>query len=147
VKAKKGSARTLQQTMKANFAQLQEDPAVMPRCCCESDVKTTAGEGNEVTVVRTRRWRAIAGWILPAGGLMLLPKCPACLAAYIAIVSGVGISVSAASYLRTFFLTVCIASITCFATRRGWRLFALVSAHRSGGAIRGVRLVWPSDRP
>jgi len=133
--------------MKANFAQLQKDPAVMPHCCCESDVKTTAGESNAMTVVRSRGWRAIAGWILPAGGLMLLPKCPACLAADIAIFSGVGISVSTASYLRTFFLTLCVVSITRFAARRGWRLFALASAHRSGGTIRGLSLVWPSKRP
>ena len=43
----------------------------------------------------------LAGWVGSAAGLALMPKCPACIAAYLALGTGVGISISAAGHLRT----------------------------------------------
>ena len=43
----------------------------------------------------------LAGWVGSAAGLALMPKCPACIAAYLAFGTGVGISISAAAHLRT----------------------------------------------
>jgi hypothetical protein len=92
--------------------------------CCES----TAAKRSITVTSRgpfARRCHDFAGWMLPAGGLVLLPKCPACLAAYIAIVTGAGVSISTATYLRMLLLTACIACIVYLAARRGRRLFAL----------------------
>src|SRR5216683_3976472 len=91
--------------------------AMSPYCCCESTVKKSTSDTNAVPMRFARRCHEIAGWILPTGGLVLLPKCPACLAAYVALITGVGISVSAAMYLRMLLLTLCIASIAYFAAR------------------------------
>jgi len=57
------------------------------------------------------------GWLVSGGLLLLIPKCPVCLAGYIAAFSGLGLSVPAASGLRWMLLTICIASLALLSCR------------------------------
>jgi hypothetical protein len=70
------------------------------------------------------RFRAAARWIIPSGILALLPKCPACLAAYFAIGGGLGISLSAATYLRSGLIFLSATSLTYFAVNCARRFLA-----------------------
>jgi hypothetical protein len=64
------------------------------RCCCET-----------------------AKWALPGIVLAVMPKCPACVAAYLAL-AGVGISISAASWLRWGALALAIVTLSYLVMRR-----------------------------
>ena len=58
-----------------------------------------------------RRGFAVGKFSLPALILAMLPKCPACFAAYVALGTGVSVSVAAASFLRTLLIGICVASL------------------------------------
>ncbi len=79
----------------------------------------------------TRRFLDVAGWVVPGGVLALLPKCPLCLAVYFAIVSGIGISVSTATYLRIGMIMLCVGTLAYVAVNRGWQIILRLNAsHR-----------------
>jgi hypothetical protein len=59
---------------------------------------------------RRRPIATIVGWILPATVLALMPKCPVCVAAYVAALTGMGISLSAAAYVRTSLIAMALAT-------------------------------------
>lgn len=85
----------------------------MHRCCA---APTTDDAPHRLTLAR--RCLGIAAWIVPGTVLALMPKCPACLAAYLAVGTGVGLSLSAAAYLQASLLILCIASLVYLAVRR-----------------------------
>src|SRR5262245_23243930 len=94
------------------------------RSCCSSRRRGRAAE--------------ITGWVIPSATLALLPKCPACVAAYVAMLTGVGMSVTAATYLRTSLLVMCTAALLVVAARRGravirWIVDNLEHAQRRTG--------------
>jgi len=56
-------------------------------------------------------------WLAPATLLAVMPKCPMCLAAYIAMFSGIGLSLSVASALRTGLIGLCVLSLAYLVLR------------------------------
>jgi hypothetical protein len=65
-----------------------------------------------------RRSGEIAGWIVPSVTLALLPKCPACLVAYIALATGVGVSIATATYVQSGLLILCVGLLVYLAAKR-----------------------------
>lgn len=83
------------------------------RRCCEAGPRPASP---------VRRFLDVAGFAAPAAVLVLLPKCPACIAAYLAIGTGIGVTVATAFYLRILLLVVCVASLGYFVARQVFRL-------------------------
>ena len=87
----------------------------MSRSCCDPD-----GPRPPALV---RRALGAARWAAPSITLALMPKCPACFAGYIALWTGVGLSFTAAYYLRIALIMICGLSLAVLAAahvRRRW---------------------------
>ncbi len=67
-----------------------------------------------------RRCCDVAGTVGPAALLVLLPKCPACIAAWLAVGAGIGVTVATAAYLRVFLIVLCVACMA-WVVGRLWR--------------------------
>ena len=80
----------------------------MNACCHQSGAKSLS----------------VASWIVPAVVLTLMPKCPMCLAAYIALWTGLGLSVEAAANLRLLLIIACVISLVFLTVRQTRRLIA-----------------------
>jgi len=89
---------------------------VNARHCCQ--IETRAGDSARRAASRSRRGGEITGWIVPTATLVLLPKCPACVAAYVALATGIGISLPTATYLRAMLGVLCVASLVFITARR-----------------------------
>jgi len=87
------------------------------------------GDGERPTGRLHRAWRSIQ-WLFPATLLVLMPKCPLCVAAYVAFFTGIGVSVSTARWIQILMLVFCLASLAYFAVRL-WRRRSGTSGHAS----------------
>src|SRR5262249_53438931 len=107
---------------RAGGTQGSEGDAAMSVCC--------AAAGDRKTPTRVRRVRAILAWVLPGALLVLVPKCPACLAAHVALWTGLGLSLSTATYLRWVLLFLCAASLLFLIVERLDRTGAVFSSFK-----------------
>lgn len=98
------------------------------RHCCQ--IATPECDNSRRPASRWRRGGEIAGWIIPSATLVLLPKCPVCVATYVALFSGVGISVATASKLRASLIILCVATLIGLALTRLCRLTSSLRPHK-----------------
>lgn len=83
---------------------------------------------------RARGW-GVVGSALPWVAVALVPKCPACFAGWIAVGTGLGVSVAAAGVVRWGLVAMCAAS-ACWLAWRG-----------IGLARRVIERLMKRDRP
>jgi hypothetical protein len=121
--------------------------------CCEPVARQAIREtiGTPIAygdrpITFARRCSDIAGWIIPGATLALLPKCPVCVASYIVIGTGVGLSVSAVTFLRTLVVTLCVALLCYHVAKSALRFVALIFKTKRNG-VPGVRVRPVSDLP
>ncbi len=86
--------------------------------CCEA-------AGDQKKPAWVRRVREMGAWVLPSTILVLAPKCPACLAMYVMLWTGLGLSLSTATYLRWALLFLCVASMCFLMAKRLDRIGAI----------------------
>jgi hypothetical protein len=63
-----------------------------------------------------RAWRGTQ-WLFPSTLLVLMPKCPMCVAAYIALFTGIGITASTARWIYILVPVLCLTSLAILAGR------------------------------
>jgi len=90
---------------------------------------TTDRRQHSVTVVR---WcLTLGGWLVLSALLVLVPKCPACLAAYMLMGTGIGLSLSTARTVQMLLMFLCIASLA-YLTARHRKYIRLVISQAVG---------------
>lgn len=65
---------------------------------------------------------SVTKWLVPGVILVLVPKCPACFAGYLAIATGVGVSATTAGNLRSLLVILCLGGLAVVAVRSVCRL-------------------------
>jgi cell division protein FtsW (lipid II flippase) len=100
--------------------------------CCDA-------AGQRKTPMRVRRVCEACAWIMPAAVLVLVPKCPACVAAHVLLWTGIGLSFTAAAYVRWGLLFVCVAALAFVAMERLVRKRARYLLRQSEISHRGHR--------
>ena len=91
--------------------------------CCHNTSRPAKNKSNTRAVVATTKW------IVPTAVLALLPKCPMCVAAYIALVSGFSVSLSVATWIRTGLLVACLCALTYLSAGTLLRALTAIAAH------------------
>ena len=83
---------------------------------CNLEPAPNPGDGNRPTGLLRRAWRGMQ-WLCPATLLILTPKCPLCVAAYVALFTGIGITVSTARWIQVLMPVFCLTSLGYLAVR------------------------------
>lgn len=92
-----------------------DNAGARPVCVCRRNAASLTASPGEMRLAR--RTRGAAAWALPSIVLALLPKCPLCIAAYLAIGGGLGMSLTSATHLRTALVWLCWSVLGLLALR------------------------------
>jgi len=107
------------------------------RCCAVGTDTTNSDRATGERIINetpaygvARRGLTLVGWVVPSILLAVLPKCPMCVAAYVAMSTGLGLSLSTATHLRTMLMIGCTLALSYLAIQRGHGLIMLVFSER-----------------
>ena len=87
------------------------------QCCSGGDDATSASSAaSAITALpQAHSWRRrivrFVQWVLPIAALALVPKCPGCVAAYVLLFTGVGLSLPVATAVRWTLIVVCVVAL------------------------------------
>lgn len=81
---------------------------------CNLDAERNSNDGKRSTGFLRRGWRSFQ-WLFPTALLVLMPKCPFCVAAYIALFTGIGITVSTARWIQILMVVLGLVSLAYLA--------------------------------
>jgi hypothetical protein len=87
-------------------------------CCCQADPELPGSDEGAAPRPPRRSCIGLAGWVVPGTLLALMPKCPACLAAYVAVGTGLTLSATVATSLRMALIVLSIACLSYLGVRR-----------------------------
>jgi hypothetical protein len=104
---------------------LSGEPSVSAHRCClvnsggieQKNAAMRIAEGGPRPRSFIRRSLDLTAKIVPVAILAVLPKCPACLAVYVALGTGIGLSLTAATYIRMSLVVLCVASLVYFTAK------------------------------
>ena len=80
-------------------------------CCCSTQSPTKSQSA-------AKRFGRAMGWLGPGVVLVLMPKCPVCVAGYVAVLTGIGISLPTAAVVRFTLKFLCIAALAFMVWKR-----------------------------
>ncbi len=83
---------------------------------CNLDSAPNSDTGKRPGGFLRRAFRGIQ-WLFPAAILVLMPKCPLCVVAYVALFTGIGIGVATARWIQIGMLAICFASLVYLTVR------------------------------
>ena len=91
---------------------------------CDSDspterAGTNPADGKPSTGFLRRAWLGTQ-WLFPTALLVLMPKCPLCVVAYVAMFTGIGITVATARWIQILMVVICVSSLA-WLTFKLWR--------------------------
>ena len=92
-----------------------DNAGARPVCVCGRNAASPTAFRRERRLAR--QTRGVAAWALPSIALALVPKCPLCIAAYLAIGGGLGMSLTSATHLRTALVWLCWSVLGLLAVR------------------------------
>jgi hypothetical protein len=87
-----------------------------PLCNLDPGPAPLSDRGSPKTGLFRRAWRGVQ-CLFPAALLVLIPKCPLCIAADLALFAGVGVSVTTARWIQVLMVAACLASVLWLAFR------------------------------
>jgi hypothetical protein len=85
---------------------------------CEAEPKLPGCDEGAATRPPRQSCVGLAGGIVPGMILAIMPKCPACLAAYLAVGTGLALSATVAASLRMALIALSITWLSYLGVRR-----------------------------